>query len=376
MNLFSIYGSLQSTDHLLPYMMGAAWALVAAVGTMTLTFSFVRVAVLGSTADPLMWAGRFLLVVGCLTSYTPITQALISTSQELTGLFIDKAGWGEYWQGVAGQFQPLLEDPQVEAVADASAEGADRPPEPSTFDRVVGLVRAGFLTRYVSLAYGAQFLAFEYITNLAILVLSILRLLGPLMIAAGLLGDGKSLRQWFMATVQVLLWPVIPALCMAVTVGAGSRALQTDNVVFTIIQSLVLALMALATPFVVAFIMGKGGVALAAGALVGVAVGAVRGLAGVATAGLRATGSGAALGEPAGVAALGGGAHQSFTASGAVRASVRRPGDGPSLEPHVPQRFLAASNDPQPEILPAGRPPDPNRRRLLPPSPKSGGQNL
>ena len=323
MNIFDIYSRLAVTDHLVPYMQGAASGLLLALGTLTLCFAFFRAAMLGGGKDPLAWALRFVLVLGCLAAYPQIVDGLITGSKELTGAFIDKAGYNEYWKHVSEQFQPMFDDPAVDRV-NAAGEGSSRPTEPSTLDRVMGLLRGTSLTVCVSLAYGVQFWAFETTTNLAILFVSILRLLGPFMIVAGIIGDGKTMKQWFSSMVQVLLWPVVPPMFMMITVGAGGHAAQTDNVVLAICQSLMLALFSLATPFVVAFIMGRGGIAAAAAAVTGlVSAGALSGLrAGVPALGKFLGGAGAAAGNAASSAAEG-------VAARAVadRAGFQRPAD-------------------------------------------------
>ncbi len=258
MQPFSVFDRLALTDGLVGYTTAAAWGLLAAIAVLTFCFASIRAALVGNMQDPVAWAMRMLLVVGCLAAYNPIVKALVGASADLTELFIERAGWHEYSRHVVGQFEPILQSEDVASIA--SADSASRPTEPSLWDRLTGWMAGGVLTIVVFASYYFQFIVFEFIRSLTGVFVSLLRVMGPLLIAAGVLSDGRTIKQWFSAFVQVLLWPVIPPFLMMMTVGTSGLAASTGNTAFVVGQNLVLAFMALLTPMIVSFIMGRGGV--------------------------------------------------------------------------------------------------------------------
>jgi hypothetical protein len=258
MQPFSVFDQLALTDGLVGYTTAAAWGLLAAIAVLTFCFASIRAALVGNMQEPVAWAMRLLLVVGCLASYNPIVKALVGASADLTELFIERAGWHEYSRHVVEQFEPILQSENVAAVS--AADGASRPQEPSLWDRLTGWMAGGVLTVVVFASYYFQFIVFEFIRSLTGVFVSLLRVMGPLLIAAGVLGDGRTMKQWFSSLVQVLLWPVVPPFLMMMTVGTSGLASSTGNTAFVVGQNLVLAFMALLTPLIVSFIMGKGGV--------------------------------------------------------------------------------------------------------------------
>ena len=271
MSLFDLHQYLAATDALAAESRLAAAGLLVALATITLTFSVVRATFLGSMHDPVSWGLRFLLVVGCLAAYQPIVDGLVECSQEMTGYFVDQAGWSTFVHRVGSSLTPMIEDPEVARVA-AGGEGTERPPEPGVIDRLFGVLRGGFVTVVTAVAYYLQFVAFDCIAKGSVVFLSILRIIGPFMIALGVFGEGGSIKQWFNALIQVLLWPVLPPMFMMITRQTSLGPGIEDNVCFAVSQAVVLTLLTVATPFVVKFFIGRGaGVASAAASMFGTA---------------------------------------------------------------------------------------------------------
>ena len=271
MNLFGIHQYLAATDALAEDSRLAAVALLVALATLTLTFSVVRATFMGNLQDPVSWGLRFLLVVACLAAYRPIVDGLVKCSQEMTGYFVDQAGWDTFVRNVGTKLTPMLEDPDVDRVA-AGAEGVDRPPEPGLMDRMFGVLRGGAITFITASAYYLQFVAFDCIAKASIVFLSILRIIGPFMIALGVFSQGASMKQWFNAIIQVLLWPVMPPMFMMITRQTALGTGIADNVCFVLSQAVVLTILTIATPFAVKFFIGRGaGVASAAAGAFGAA---------------------------------------------------------------------------------------------------------
>lgn len=260
MDASDILSKLELTRSISGFTYGLAWGLLGTLAVTAACFSFFRALLLGEGGDPVAYFVRLVFVVGCLSGYRTIVDTLLDASSALTSLFADGAGWDVYWSQVAGQFRPLFEE----------GEG-------SAWDRLLGWMQGGLLTAVVSVTYYLEFLVFQFVSNLSVCFLALLDILGPLMIVGGVLGNGQSLRQWFHALVQVLLWPAVPPFLMLIIVRGSGNAIESGNLAFIVGQNTILCFLGVLTPLIVAFILGSGGVAAFAGAVSGAAGSALTG---------------------------------------------------------------------------------------------------
>ncbi len=273
MSLFEIDGVLRLTDGLVGEMQKAAFAFLAALGVLAFCFASIRGAIARSFDEPIAVVVRLVLIAAVLGGYDEIVGTVVGASQELAEYFAGQADIDEFSRRVGAQMQPMFEDPAVQQ-AGSTPEGAPRE-EPSEIDRLVGWLRGGSLMVATMLACGLQMIAFDCISKLAMVLIALLRILGPLMVAFAVFGDGRTLRQWFSSLIQVALWPAVPPLFMWIVIKTGGPAIESGNVVFAIHQAILLTLLAAGTPFVVSFVMGKGGVGAAAAAVIATGMAAV-----------------------------------------------------------------------------------------------------
>lgn len=243
------------------YVYAGAAGLLVAFAVLSFCFSSFRVMMHGGVGEFGQYFVRVLFVVAIFAGYHPLVKFLVSVSEDLTAFFAERAGWSEYWDRVAQESQTML---------------AGR--ETSEFDRLIGWMKGGVLTIAVSVSFYLEFLVFELVRHLTAVFAGILYVLGPLMIAGGVIGNGRSLQQWCMAFLQVMLWPCVPPLLMLFIVGAAGNAVETGNVSFIVSQNLILVFLGLLTPAIVMFVIGPCGIASFATGLIGIATSTISSL--------------------------------------------------------------------------------------------------
>lgn len=249
-----LYERVQLTAALASETRAAAIGLLAALAVLALCFTSLRAMLMGGASGYVDWFVRLVVVLVVLAGYDMVVATVLQASDQLTAYLADVAGWNVYWQRVVTELGPLMES------SDTSA-----------WDRLVGWLRGGVLTIVVSLSYFVEVMVFELVNVFAGVFASLLYVLGPFMVVGGVLGDGKSVKQWFGSLLQVALWPVVPPFLMLMMLGSGHNAIETGNTSFILAQNVALAILAALSPAIVALVVGQGGLGMVAAGTVALA---------------------------------------------------------------------------------------------------------
>lgn len=191
---------------------------------------------------------RTVIVICLLATYQTVFGTLINLSSQIAHDVLPPDQHMYMTESLRRLMQAATDPASTAAAATAGALAPDSAAPPTTLLSATGGL---FVDGFVKIFGIVALLAHWCIQRLAVLLIALFYVLGPLALVFSIPRVSDTGTRWFSEFVTLCSWPIISALLLRVTVGIGQNVFATGgatNTVNTIALSLLSACTAIATP--------------------------------------------------------------------------------------------------------------------------------